>query len=232
MTRPLIVVDVETNGLDPEAHHVWEFSWWNLTTGERDTFLPYIGDGRDFLHAANRTALRVNRFIDRWTDERLAAEDYGVETARGHLTLFLDNVWPKQDDDESRAVMVCAQPKFDLPFISKTLSSHDVTAVWAKEPQDRVEPWFYRAIDISSWGGAMLGLDPRAPLSASGLARRLGVEIPPEQRHTAEGDVTLVGRTMLLLEYIRDLAGPESPESLERVLRDAPSGDEIDALIG
>lgn len=227
--RPLLVLDVETNGRDVEQHSVWEMAWWNLDTGERDSFLPFIDDGRDFLYGAELDALRINHFVDRWTDDFRTYHDYSAHTAKMKLRDFLDQCWPVAGDKSDRAVTVCAQPKFDLPFASKTLLTHDVPCLWG-EPVDRWQPWFHRAIDFESWVGAAFGLSPRNPESASACAARLGVTVPEEQRHTAAGDVTLVGRSMLVLDWI-NRQGPSSPKEFNRLLDDAPQGDEIDKLI-
>lgn len=228
--RQLIVVDCETNGLDPDRHDVWEFSWWNLTTGDRETVLPYLADLPTFMANSSLNAFRVNHFVDRWTPVYRESLSYGARETTDRLIRFRDNVWPSKLDD--RAVIVAAQPKFDLPFISKALVKYEATADWAPEVKDRAEPWFYRAIDISSWGGGVLGLDPRNPESASSLAARLGVYVDSAERHTAHGDVTLVGRTMLLLEWIRDNAPGFTLGELDKILESAPQGSDIDSLIG
>lgn len=237
--RPLIVIDCETNGLDPDTHDVWEFAWWNLATGQRATVLPYLSDVPQFMAnaAVDLTALRVNRFIERWTAVYRDDIGYGLQDTIDALLWFRDNVWPdvRNDTDDpnvNRAVIVAAQPKFDLPFVSKMLIKYDATADWAPNVSDRSEPWHYRAIDFSSYGAGVLGLDPANPDSASALAARVGVEIPAEQRHTAAGDVTLVGRTMLLFRWMNELAGGFDRDALDRVLADAPRGEEIDKLIG
>lgn len=230
--RPLLVVDCETNGLDHATHTVFECSYWNLITGEREGFLTWIGDGRAFLAAADLEALRVNRFVDRWTPERLEAENYSRSYAQSALHRLVTNIWPRDGGAWTRATMVCAQPKFDLPFISKTLVSHEISADWATKPSDRFEPWHHRAIDFSSYGAGVLGLNPRNPDSASSLAGRLGVPIPVEGRHTALGDVLLTGRAMLLLMWIQENAPRYTLGDLDRILDDAPQGDEIDQLVG
>lgn len=230
--RPLICLDVETGGLDLERHDVFEIAWWDLSTGERQVFLPWIGDGRAFLAAADLAALRINRFVDRWTPARLKAEGYSEQSARMHLASLVSQIWPDPDDDATRAVMVCAQPKFDLPFVAKTLAAHDIGASWADRPTDVYEPWHYRAIDFSSYGAGVLGLNPRNPDSASSLAARLGVSPPTDGRHTALGDVVMTGRAMLLLMWIQQHIPRYTLGDLDRIVSDAPQGEEIDKLAG
>jgi len=230
--RPLLVLDVETGGLDLDRHDVWEVGWWDLSTGEQAVFLPWIGDGRAFLAAADLEALRINRFVDRWTPARLKAEGYSEQNARMHLARLIGQIWPDPDDASTRAVMVCAQPKFDLAFMAKTFAAHDIGASWAERAVDVHEPWHHRAIDFSSYGAGILGLNPRNPDGASSLAARLGVSPGAEGAHTALGDVVMTGRAMLLLMWIQEHAPRYTLGDLDRILEDAPQGDEIDKLAG
>jgi len=228
MNRPLIVLDVESNGLDLTQHVVWEVAWWDLTTGDRATFLPYINDARDFLATADLDALRINRFVDRWTAEYRDRLGYSLEYAAAGLRLLLDRVWPDHKDPETRATMVCANPQFDLAMMSKTMVAHGVTAEWAPKLLDQVAPWSYRAHNFASYAAGVLGLDVAHPEGVSSIAARLGIH--NDAPHTATGDVTMVGRSMLLLMWIQENAPGFSLGELDRILDDAPSGDDIDAL--
>lgn len=202
MSRQLIFVDIETNGLDPRVHDAWEVAWWNLTTGKRGLFLPWIADlGKFLVNGAgqNMAALRKSRFVDRWTIDYLNAVGYGQEETKLALPELSEQIWPRPapmtpwpdgypapDPDASRAVMISAQPKFDLPFLSK---------LFDRVPMER-EPWFYRAIDLGSYALSKLDRPEDDPPSAATVAKWCGVA-PGD--HTAWNDVTSGGRSFLLL---------------------------------
>lgn len=187
MTRHVIFLDLETNGLDPRVHDAWEVSWWSLHTDLRDTFLPYLEYGvREFMRNAQLPALRVNRFVDRWTEEYRAERGYSANRTGASLLALYGVITESADET---AVMACASPKFDLPFVSKMFAAHDL------EP----EPWHRRAIDLASYACGALGLDPADPPSAATVAEYLGIE---RGHHTAESDVTSGGLCLRALQEI------------------------------
>jgi DNA polymerase-3 subunit epsilon len=62
--RQLILVDVETSGLDRARDVAVEIAWWNATTGEHDVFVP-AHDVAWVLEHGDPEALRLNRYHDR-----------------------------------------------------------------------------------------------------------------------------------------------------------------------
>lgn len=90
----IVVVDVETNGLDVAKHQVVEAAWWNLDTGERDDFIPTHSVSH-VLSNAELKALQVNRYVDRIADrageDSTAAEKTMLQALDG-ATLLGSNV--------------------------------------------------------------------------------------------------------------------------------------------
>lgn len=181
--RQLIVVDVETNGLDLERHQAIEVAWWNLTTNERGYFIPRH-DVHEVLATAELEALRINRYIERiagllpMDDGRQADELWGqfVPTGIG-------------DPDGVRHTLVGCNPRFDAAMVTKVFVRSPVTEFL--EP----EPWHHRLWDLSTYAAGVLGLDELPGLST--ICELLGIE-PGD--HTAEADVTATALCFRVLQ--------------------------------
>lgn len=186
--RQLVVVDVETNGLDPAVHEAVEVAWWNLSTGERGWFIPRH-DVSGVLGRAEVRALQVNRYIDRIAGQ---AQDYdGSQVVRLH-----DEFGDYQEDEHGGAftqhTLVSANPTFDAAFISKLFDQHLFDVERA--------PWHHRLFDVEAYAAGVLGLD-----HVPGLREVCELlELPHSPDHTAEGDVTAAGAAFLAL---RERAG-------------------------
>ena len=76
--RPIVVVDVESTGLDVAIAIPVEVAWWNLATGERGEFVPRH-DCEWVIKHAEPGALEVNGYMDRLL---LAEQDDGRGVAR------------------------------------------------------------------------------------------------------------------------------------------------------
>lgn len=170
MTRHLIVVDCETNGLDPARHVAFEVAWWNLTTDQRGHFIaPHSPN--ELLATADLQALRVNRYIDRIPYQSQDAD--GSELGRLYGQLY-------DDATGTEHTLAGANPAFDAAFLSKLLDPHQD---WAA-----LTPWHHRLWDLSAYAAGVLGLDELPGLRQ--VCDLLDVA-PPD--HTAEGDVTATG---------------------------------------
>lgn len=164
--RQIIVVDVETNGLDIDRHEAVEVSWVNLTTGDEGTFIP-MHSPNDVLARAEITALQVNRYIDRIAH---ATKDRGKELAR--LAEQLEG-----------NTLAGSNPTFDSAMLRKLFNT------WAGHGSDAyvfVPAWHHRLLDLSVYAAAILGLPPNLLPGLSDVCQLLGVE--NEQPHTAGGD--------------------------------------------
>jgi hypothetical protein len=194
-----VFVDVETNGLDPRVHDAWEVAWWNITTGTRGYFLPYIPEPSRFLAVADRKALRVSRFIDRWDDLTTPGHPsyrgYGRRDTEDAIGQFITDTVPGDwrthgGPAESLPRLIASKPEFDMAFLSKLFRASDVAGG---------EQWYHHGIDLGSYAAGVLGLDildGKQSLSAAAVAELCGVD-PGD--HTAEGDVTSGVRCVLLL---------------------------------
>ena len=89
----LIYLDAETTGLDPFVHEVWEIAW-AVNDGPVETLQV-----RHSLAGADVTALRINGYVDRWT-----------EPAAGALEARLQKIL-------KGATLVCSNPSFDESFL-------------------------------------------------------------------------------------------------------------------
>lgn len=177
--RHLVVVDVETSGLDPARHSVVEVAWWNLTTDARGHFIP-PHDPSTVLAEAEIEALRVNRYVDRIPGEQ---QDWkNEELARLH-----EQFYDWGDNDVLRHTLAGANPAFDAAFLAVLFGN--------LEYHDGRRPWHHRLWDLSAYAAGVLGLD-----ELPGLARvcELLDVAPPD--HTAEGDVTATGLCLRALQ--------------------------------
>lgn len=183
MSRDIVVVDVETNGLDPDRHEAVEIAWWNLETGDRGRFVPRH-DQNDVLARADVQALRVNRYIDRIAD---GPHDTGCDELLRLWEQFagsFDDEFPDSDEEPTANTLAGSNPTFDAAMLRKAFAKLD-------KPFDieDVAPWHHRLWDLSAYAAGVLGLD-----ELPGLARvceLLDID-PPD--HTAEGDVTATGK--------------------------------------
>lgn len=172
--RPLVVVDVETNGLNRKRHCAVEVAWWNLHTDERGSFVP-IHNVSKVLARADVRALRLNRYIDRLAEAKQDV-DY-VELNRLH-------------DQLVDATLVGSNPGFDAAFLA---------AMFRRGGRLNVEPWHYRLFDVVPYAAGALGWDNLMGLRA--LCGELHVDLPD---HSAEADVTATGQCLLALLARRD----------------------------
>lgn len=160
-TRPVIVVDTETNGLNPRVHQVVEVAWWNLATDEHGTFIPKHNP-RDVLADGDIAALRINRYID-----RLASADQDVSYT---------GLW-RLADQLNGATLAGSNPAFDAAMLRGLFDR--------LEDQCPPPEWHHRLWDLSAYAAGVLGLE-----ELPGLARvceLLGLAAGPT--HAAADDV-------------------------------------------
>lgn len=202
--RQLVVVDVETSGLNPEIHEVVECSWWNLDTGERGTFIPSHMVSA-VLARADIEALRINRYLDRIAGQ---PQDHRQdELRRLHAQFFSD--WDEDSDPETgqiRHVLAGSNPAFDAAFLAKLFRQHE-------ETDHDLTPWHHRLLDLSAYACGVLSLDPADMPGLRTICQILGT---PEPDHTAAGDVEATGRALLELRRRAAIAGLAVPTSSTR----------------
>ncbi len=187
----LCFVDLETTGLDPDEHQIWEIA-----------VIKRVPDGPDWEHhwqirptqihlaqSADPKALEIGRFYQRLNIPQ--GGDYAqfdkdgspVFLGRSELVRTLTQLL-------KGAVVIGSNPAFDTAFLRYFLDA---------------SPWHYRTVDIATlaagyrFGQAASGAYggdfafpsdlPTQPFSSRGLSRAVGVEPPgPDIAHTALGD--------------------------------------------
>lgn len=171
MARQIIVVDVETNGLDVEHHDAFEVAWWNLSTGESDVFIPPHSPNK-LLASADIKALQINRYLDRipgWPQDTSGQKATRLSEALEGNTF------------------AGANPRFDEKFLTKMFRTY-----WCEGDPVFIPTPHYRLWDLESYAAAFL-----TTLEVPGvreIATALGIEMPD---HTAGRDVDVEGRCFL-----------------------------------
>lgn len=143
--RQVIIVDVETTGLDPRAHAVVEVAWWNLTTGDRGEFIP-PHDPHDVLATADIDALRINRYVDRIP---------GLPQDEGWVRR--DELWTHLDGN----TLAGSNPAFDAGFLA-TIAPGRL-------------PAHHRLLDLSAYAAGVLDLPVSNLPSLATVCNLLGV---------------------------------------------------------
>jgi DNA polymerase-3 subunit epsilon len=173
--RQVIVVDVETSGLDVDRHSTVEVAWWHLGTGQRGCFIPPHNVSK-VLYEADIEALQINRYIDRIA---AAPQDMTGEAGCELSELLHDNT------------LAATNPTFDDGFLTKMFRDYD-NREFCGMPR-----WHHRRLDLSAYAAGVLGIPPTELPGLSDVCALLGVTNPAP--HTAEGDVTATGNCFLRL---------------------------------
>lgn len=168
--RPLVYIDVETSGLDPERHEIWEIAY-AVDGGEIQS--SFVRHQRITLDWDTIAAARVNHYVDR------CPPGFAGVTRPAHLR-YDDGEADYAGVDFERdliealedATLVGANPAFDAAMLR---------ARWG------FAPWHYRLLDIEAYAAGFLGWSEMRGLA--GVAEALGVAAPD---HTAAGDVHCV----------------------------------------
>jgi DNA polymerase III epsilon subunit-like protein len=180
LDNPVIVVDVESTGLDVWTDYPVEVAWYNLATGERGEFIPQHNRHATLRHA-HPGALKANGYRDRiFADAEFLMDRTSDEAAK----LYAQFV-----DSPGRPYLAGVNAaSFDQFMIAK---------LWPGMPFAE-RPWRYRVIDLANMGMQELPIDYLPGLSA--LVDLLELDIPKPD-HTAMGDVYTT--TLVLVELIR-----------------------------
>ncbi|PKQ59767.1 hypothetical protein B5566_02685 [Mycobacterium sp. MHSD3] len=139
--RQLIVVDLETTGLDPQAHVPIEVAAINVATGEALTFVPYL-EAMDLGHADGE-ALRINRYFERGVYKLMLNP-----TSTNEKWIALRNMLDGN-------TLGGANPRFDAAMLMRAMGHAGK------------EPWHHRLADISAY---VAGARGRTPEELPGLA--------------------------------------------------------------
>lgn len=155
----LVFLDVETTGLDPNIHQVWEIAYALETGTIHASTVPHTSRGLSGQAAA------VNGYFDRTTllgelDEHQCG--YRARFEREFQKTLVG------------ATVVAANPAFDTAMLRARYGA---------------DLWHYRLIDIETYAMPWLGLErPPSLQTIVHELNEVGASIP-EPTHTAKGDV-------------------------------------------
>ena len=162
--RDLIVVDIETTGLDYSAK-ILEVAAVNVWTDEEMYFVPHV-DKND-LADADPDALRINRYYERAVYRNmLCASDTGIKYMNLQ-SMLRGNTFAGSN------------PSFDAARIARVQ--------WNIAKSLQVgEVWHHRLADLSTYAAGALRIDPTELPGLDAVCSLLGIQI--EDRHSALGD--------------------------------------------
>jgi DNA polymerase III alpha subunit (gram-positive type) len=163
----LAFVDVETTGLDPAMHRVWDVAVTLRLPDGRQVSRQWFIDFNDLnLETADAKALEIGRFTSRYPAEPIAP-----------YTTLESMVAMQLHDSLSGAVLVGANPQFDAAFLLAMLQRHGLNR----------RPWSYRLLDVEAYAAGAIGAAP--PWSLDDLLCAYCIDVSDDHRHTAAGDV-------------------------------------------
>ena len=165
--RHLIVVDLETTGLNVIRDVPVEVAALNTTTGERLEFVPNIT--RQDLVSASPEALAINRFYERRLFDRMLGPIDTLNAYRELAMMLKGNTFAG------------ANPAFDAAILRSILVGRvGVT------PQ-----WHHRLADLSAITAGLFKLPPTELPGLAECCQKFNFQIgeSPFAQHTAMGDV-------------------------------------------
>lgn len=161
MSRDLIVVDLETTGLDPAIHRILEVAAINTSTGEVIHFVPDI-DPAD-LGIADGYAMQTNRYYERGAWKHKLSHEASCEQYERLSDMLRGNTFAGSN------------PRFDANFLTRSWSSFF-------DP----EPWHHRLADLAAYAAGALGIAPNELVGLGAICARLDVN--PGVAHSALDD--------------------------------------------
>ncbi|MDV8066414.1 3'-5' exonuclease [Rhodococcus sp. IEGM 1366] len=164
--RHLIVIDLETTGLNVIQDVPVEVAVMNASTGERFQFVPHVS--RDRLKSADPESLAVNRFYERRLFDRMLSPNNTREAYLRLAKMLKGNTFAG------------ANPAFD----SAILRNIFVGSIGI-DPQ-----WHHRLADLSAITAGLFNIPPTELPGLKDCCLRFGFQIEEGYApHTAMGDV-------------------------------------------
>lgn len=194
MTAPLAFVDLETTGLDPDRHEIWEIGLILRLDGAD---MEYAWQLPVDLSRADPMGLRVGRFYERRRKIGGMAPVASLHRVKYPTDEQFAKAGPLPVSDTAETIanlldgchLVGAVPSFDAAFLGPWLRSHGQAATW-----------HYHLVDVEAlaagWlaAGHDLAFGPpvrdkcQPPWNSNELSAAVGVDPEQFDRHTALGD--------------------------------------------
>lgn len=183
----IVSVDVETTGLVPGTHEVWEVGIVPVDSGREHLYYQFQPTE---LETSEATALQVGGFYERFDwigDPRFARdmlvegvvkdEEEGTEEPSGHkaVTLAAEACWKIAKELEG-ATILGLNPHFDSMHLRALLQRYG-----------HAKTWGHRFLDLGSFAAGAWGA--RIPLSGKAVTERMESHgIVNEELHNAYAD--------------------------------------------
>lgn len=179
MTAPIVVLDTETSGLHPVLDDIWEFAALRREPDGTERELHLFIE-----HNEQRCELLPEPFwrdhVDRWPGPAAATPQPDAA--------FLIDTFLRGPDGSERAHIVGAVPNFDTErltrFLDRNLPNFELSR----------PPWHHHLVDVENLAVGYLrarfpDIPMHPPWESDLLSEAVGVDINPDERHTALGDV-------------------------------------------
>lgn len=176
----LVFLDIETTGLEPGRHEVWEIAWFDMSRDEG----RWVQLEPRHLYRADPESLEISGFMRRFGRQ---VEHRGVAIGSNPEVILKDDfeaywaLWRDLADVLSGKVLAGIGPWFDVSFIREYFKRANLE-----------ESWDYHLIDVKQLvAGALLaeGKNVEFPLSTTRICEQIDIE--RTDAHTAVGDVDL-----------------------------------------
>jgi DNA polymerase III epsilon subunit-like protein len=180
VTAPtLCFVDVESTGLDPRRHDVWEIAIIRRTHEMPDEEHVFQLTPETDPEWADEEALKISRFAERFLIPSDAQYDaVRVEDGKPTERMRQTEVWMEVQDLLRGAHMVGAVPSFDAAMLTAMLQRVAFKTTW-----------HHRLICVETMAATVLGWPVPQGLGKS--AEALGLNVDSDTAHTALGDARL-----------------------------------------
>lgn len=186
MRTPLLILDCETTGVEPDRHTIWEIAWCAAIHDSIAKTLRFTAARRFSVQLtpaemmrADPAALEVGHYATRYP------EGGGIDpvNVKAQLGASLYDLGHHGDFDDVETVpwphLVGAVPSFDHAMLCMN---------WLGWPRFGEGLYHYHLVDVEALAAGNIGYAP--PWDSDILSETLGITPPAEcGRHTAIGDV-------------------------------------------